>query len=99
MRICTVKVMISPAEKTSGSLGLLAFPELTIQPFQRHGGRGGTYYHIKDSNTPHLATVNVGAVLGPGRSFRGHYSSHTSSQDRPRFSNVQLTEDPQGLSA
>lgn len=97
MHICTVKVMISSAEKTSVLRGLLTFPKFNWTTLSE--ACGGTYYRIKDSNIPHLATVDVGAVLGPGRSCRGHYLSHNSSQDGPRFSNVQLIEDPQELSA
>lgn len=59
---------------------------------------GDTYYGLKASLIPHLVIVDVGLVLGPSRPFRGHDSSQNSTQDGPRLSSVQFTEEAQSWS-
>lgn len=99
--ICTIKFMICPAEKTSISLGLLAFSKYVYRTLAEEWGHLLSSC-LKRNSIAHLVTVDMGAVLGPSSSFRGHCSSHNSRQmdlicHRP--SSVHFIEDLQGLSS
>lgn len=72
-----------PVEKTSVSLGPLAFCEFDPRTLEGWGGGyWGTYYCLKGNSISYLVTVDVGTVLGPSRSFRGHCSFPNSNQER-----------------